>query len=68
MGGGLGHEGQLLARLLADADAGLAAQTHETFNPFVFALLRHHHLVNTTPASLDGFLYRMHPIQNFHSR
>jgi hypothetical protein len=66
MRGGLGHEGQLLTRLLANTDTGLATERDELFEPFVLALASYQNLVKTTPASLDSFLNRMHPIKNFH--
>ena len=61
--GVLAREGELLARFLADADAGLAAEGDELFQACVVALAGHDDLVEAALTGLEGFLDRMHSVQ-----
>jgi hypothetical protein len=70
MGGGLGHLRQLLAGVLADADAGLATGGDEAVKAQILTLLQaltgYHHLVEAAAAGLQGFFNRVHAVENFH--
>jgi hypothetical protein len=68
MSGILGHQRQLLARLLADANANLPAERHKLFQPGIVPLLGHENVVKTPPSSLERLLNRVHPVQNFHEQ
>jgi hypothetical protein len=65
--GSLGELGQLLARFLADADAGGAAEGDEGFQAGIVALAGHEDVIETPAASLEGFFDRMQAVENFHS-
>jgi hypothetical protein len=64
--GGFGECGQLLARLLADADAGVAAEGDEALQALVVALAGDENVVEAAAAGLEGFLDRMQAVQNVH--
>ncbi len=66
MGGCLGGEGELLARFLADANAGLAALGDEAVKTFIVALARDEHVVKAAAAGLESFRDRMQAVENFH--
>src|ERR1035437_8823927 len=66
VGGGLGQQGQLLARFLADADTALAALGHQPLQALVVPLPGHQHMVKTPPAGLERLFDRMQPVENFH--
>ena len=66
MCGGAGKLGQLLARFLADADAGLAALGDQPCQPGVIAFVRHQHVVKTAASGLESLLHRMQSVQHFH--
>ena len=67
VGGSLGELGQLLARLLADADAGIAAEGDEALDAGIFALAGHQNVVKAAAAGLERLLDRMQAVENFHS-
>jgi hypothetical protein len=64
--GGLRQLRQLLAALLADADAALAAKGHQPLQAGIFALAGHQDVVKAPPSGLDGLFYRVQSVQNFH--
>jgi hypothetical protein len=66
VGRGLGELGQLLAGLVANADAGLAAESNELVEPGVLALVGDEDVVEAAAAGLDRFFNRMHAVENFH--
>jgi hypothetical protein len=66
VGWGLRAQGELVARLLQDADAKLAAEGDELFEAQVVALAGHNYMVKLALAGLEGFLNRVHSVQNFH--
>ena len=68
MGGGFGHQSQLLAGFLADPDASLATGGDEVVETLIFALAGYNDLVETAAAGLQGFFNRVHAVENFHSR
>jgi hypothetical protein len=59
--GSLGQLGQLLARFLSNADAGLAAEGHEALDAGIVALAGHEDVVKTAASGLEGFFDRMQP-------
>jgi hypothetical protein len=61
-----GDEGELLARLLADADAGIAALRDEALQAIVLALAGDKDVIETAAAGFERFLNRMQPVENFH--
>ena len=66
VGGSFGEEGELLARFLADGDAGLAAEGDELFQACIVALAGHNDLAEAALTGLEGFLDRMHSVQDIH--
>ncbi len=64
--GSLGQLRQLLARLLANVEAGLAAEGYQPLQAKIVALASHENLIEAPPAGLDCLLDRVQPIQNFH--
>jgi hypothetical protein len=66
--GVLGQLRQLLARLLANAEAGRAAEGDQLFQAKIVALASHENLIEAPPPGLDCLLDRMQTIQNFHRR
>ena len=56
----------MLARLLEDADAGLAALGDEPFEAGVVALAGDEHVVKAALAGLESFFHRMQAVENFH--
>jgi len=64
--GSFGEQGQLLARLLADADTGVAAEGDEALQALVVALAGDENVVEAAAAGLEGFLDRMQAVENFH--
>jgi hypothetical protein len=66
MGGGLGDEGQLFARLLADVNASHAAEIYDLFQACIVSFLGHHNVVKAASAGLECFFYRVQAIQNIH--
>jgi hypothetical protein len=68
VGGGLRAQGELLARLLQHANAELAAEGNELFETQVVALAGHDHMVKLALTGLEGFLDRVHAVQDFHER
>ena len=67
VGGSLGELGQLLAGLLADTDAGIAAEGDEGFQAGILALAGHQNVVEAPASGLEGFFDRMQAVENFHS-
>jgi hypothetical protein len=63
---GLGHHRQLLAGLLTDADASLAAEIDEALKAIVLPFASHQNVVKAALACLEGFFDRMQAIENFH--
>jgi hypothetical protein len=68
MGGGFGHYRELLAGLLANADAGLAEGGDEALKTLIFAFAGYKYMVKATPAGFERLLDGMHAVQNFHER
>jgi hypothetical protein len=66
VGGGFGGEGQLLARLLADADAGLMAGFNEAGEAVVVALAGRQHVIEAAAAGAKRLLNGVQAIKNFH--
>jgi hypothetical protein len=66
VGGRLGELGQLLAGLVANANAGLAAEGDELVEPGILALVGDKDVVEAAAAGLDRFFNRMHAVENFH--
>ena len=66
--GGLGQLRQLLARLLADADPGLAADGDQPFEAVVMAFAGHQNLVKAALAGLERLFNRVNSVENFHER
>jgi hypothetical protein len=66
MGGGLGEEGQLIARLLPNANAGLAAEIGKPFQALVLALTGYQYMVEAPLSGFERFLHRMQTVENFH--
>jgi hypothetical protein len=67
MGRGFGDEGELVARLLEDADAGLAEGGDELVDAQIVALAGYQNVVKATPAGLESFFDRVHAVEDFHS-
>jgi hypothetical protein len=65
-GGGLGQKRQLLARLLANTNASLAAQIHQPIQAIVLPFARHLNMVKVPLAGLERLLDGMHAVKNFH--
>ena len=66
MGGGFGEEGELLAGVLADADAGLAEGVDELFQAKIVAFAGDQNVIEAAAAGLEGFFDRVHAVENFH--
>jgi hypothetical protein len=64
----LGREIQLLARFLADANAGLPALSHQLFQASIVAFLGDQNVVKTATPGLQCLFHRMQTVQNFHER
>jgi hypothetical protein len=62
----LGEFGQLVAGFLADTETALAAESDEAFEPYIIAFTGHQNVIEAPPSSLERFLNRMQPVQNFH--
>ena len=57
---------ELLARFLADADAGLSALGDEAREAFVVAFGGDHDVIEAAPAGLESLRNRVHAVENFH--
>jgi hypothetical protein len=66
MTGSFGGKGELLARLLKDADTGLAALDDETLEAAVAALAGDEDVIEAAAAGLQSFLDRVQAVQDFH--
>ena len=66
VGGSFGGEGQLLARLLQDPNAGLAALGDEAGQTGILALAGDQDVIEAALAGLEGFLDRVQAVENFH--
>jgi hypothetical protein len=70
MGRRFGKQGELLARFLADADAGLTGGRDEAFQAEALALFEalagDEDVIKAAAASLEGFFNRVHAVENFH--
>ena len=66
MGGGFGQLGELVARLLTDADAGLAEGGDQLFEAKIVALAGYKDVVKAAAAGFEGFFDRMHAVEDFH--
>jgi len=64
--GRFGGDGQLLARLLEDADAILAALGDQAGQTGILALAGYQNVIETALAGLEGFLDRVQAVENFH--
>jgi hypothetical protein len=67
MSRGFGHQGELVAGVLADADAGLAKGGDQALQAEVFALAGDQNVVKTAPAGLESLLDRVYSVQHFHT-
>jgi hypothetical protein len=67
VGGSLGELGQLLARLLTDANAGIAAEVDKALDAGIFALSGHQNVVKAPASGLERLLDWMQAVENFHS-
>ncbi len=63
---GLGATRQLLARLLPNADAGLAAQGDQPLKARVMPLAGHQHMVKAPLSGLERLFHRVQSVKNFH--
>jgi hypothetical protein len=66
MGGRVGGKSELLARLLADANACIPALGDDAIKTIVVALARDKHVVKAAAAGLESFRNRMQAVENFH--
>ncbi len=57
---------ELLTRLLADADAKLAAEIDELLDSGIVALGGHQDVVKPATSGLESFFHRMQAVENFH--
>jgi hypothetical protein len=64
--GGSGQLGEMFARLLADANTGLATVSDEVGEPIVVALAGDEDMVKAAAAGLECLLHRMEAVENFH--
>ena len=62
----LRDEGELLARLLTDADAKLAAKSDELLQPGIVTLGSHQDVVKAATSGFQSFFHRMQSVENFH--
>ncbi len=65
--GGAGDLGELLARLLANADTGLAAGGDEAREAVVLALAGNENVIEAAAAGAEGFLDRVDTVENIHA-
>ena len=66
MGNVLGGQGELLARLLADTNAMLAAERNELFETGIVAFSGDEDVVKAAASGLESFFHRMQAVENFH--
>jgi hypothetical protein len=66
MGGSFRSERQLIARLLANADASLAALGNEALEALVLTLASNENVVKAAAAGLEGFFNCVQAVENFH--
>jgi uncharacterized protein YdeI (YjbR/CyaY-like superfamily) len=66
MSRGFGHQSELVAGVLADADAGLAKCSNEALESEVFSLAGDDNVVKTAPAGLESLFDRVNSVQHFH--
>jgi len=66
VGGSFGGEGELLARLLQDANTNLAALGDEADKSQILALAGYQHVIKAPLAGLERFLDRVQSVENFH--
>ena len=66
VGGGSGEMREMVAGLLADADAGLFAIGDEAREAFVVALGGDNDVIEAAPAGLESLGNRVHAVENFH--
>jgi hypothetical protein len=64
--GSFGGDGELLAGLLENTDAGLAALGDEAVKTRVAAFAGDEHVVETALSGFEGFLNRVQAVENFH--
>jgi hypothetical protein len=64
--GGIGGEGELLARPLKNANACVAALGDEAVETFVVALSGDENVIKSAAAGLESFRDRMQAVENFH--
>ena len=63
---GAGEVGELFARFLANADAGLLAISDQAREAFVVALGGNDDVIEAASAGLEGLGNRVHAVENFH--
>ena len=66
MSRGFGHQSELVAGVLADANAGLAKCSNEALQSEVFTLAGDDNMVKTAPAGLESLFDRVYSVQHFH--
>ena len=66
MRGGFGGDGELLAGLLENADASLAALGDQLLEARVMPLAGHEHVVKAPLAGFEGLFHRVQAVENFH--
>ena len=66
MRGGPGGNSKLLARLLENTDAGLAALGHQPLEARIVPLAGHEHVVKAPLSGFQSLLHRMQAVENFH--
>jgi hypothetical protein len=66
MGGGSGNLGEVFARLLADADAGLPTLGNQAGEAVIFAFAGNEDVIKFTAARLERLFYRVNAVQNLH--
>jgi hypothetical protein len=63
-----GELGKVLAGLLANADASLAAVCDQTSEAIIVTFARHEDMIEAASTGLERFFDRMHAVENFHKK
>jgi hypothetical protein len=66
MRGSIGGNSKLLARLLQNADASLAAQGNQPLEARIVPLAGHEHVVKAPFSGFQSLLHRVQAVENFH--
>ncbi len=67
VGGGLRGKGEMLARLLKDANPGVAALGDEAIETVVMTFSGDEDVIEAAAAGLERFRHRMQAVENFHA-